>query len=89
MLCTLLSIFNICTILIFDGFDWPFYAVAANAIVSLGGLTYHIHADEKRSKQSRLTKAALNTLLALNSISVFPLLWLSLITLSGEYHNAL
>ena len=29
---TMLSIFSICTIRIFDGFNWPFYAVTVNAL---------------------------------------------------------
>ena len=37
---TLLSIFNICTIRIFDGYNWPFYAVTVNAVFSLGGLIF-------------------------------------------------
>jgi len=89
ILCTLLSIFNICTIQIFDGFDWPFYAVAGNALISLVGIVYHIHAAEKRSKLGRLQTVLLRTLLMANSIMVFPMLWLSVFTLSGEYHNAL
>ena len=47
---TLLSIFNICTIRIFDGYNWPFYAVTANAILSLGGLAFHMHADKAARK---------------------------------------
>ena len=48
---TLLSIFNICTIRIFDGFNWPFYAVTANAILSLGGLILHMHLNEELRKR--------------------------------------
>ena len=48
---TLLSIFNICTIRIFDGYNWPFYAVTANAVLSLGGLVFHMHANKAARKQ--------------------------------------
>ena len=89
ILCTLLSIFNICTIYIFDGFDWPFYAVAANTVVSLGGIAYHIHVDEDNFVRGRLYQTVASVLLTLNSLMVFPMLWLSVFTLSGEYHNAL
>ena len=89
ILCTLLSIFNVSTIQIFDGFDWPFYAVALNAVILFCGIVYHVHADEAQSSQEGLRKIALRVLFAANSLLVFPMLWLSLFTLSGEYHNAL
>ena len=47
---TMLSIFSICTIRIFDGFNWPFYAVTVNALISLGGLVFHIHMEEHARK---------------------------------------
>lgn len=87
--CALLSIFNICTIYIFDGFDWPYYAVMLNAVVSFAGIVYHMHADERRLAKGRLSKAVPHVFLVLNSLMVFPMLFLSLFTLSGEYHNAL
>lgn len=87
--CTLLSIFNICTIQIFDGFDWPFYAVTANAIVSCAGIIYHLHASEGNSREARLGRTALKVAITVNSLMVFPMLFLSLFTLSGEYHNPL
>ena len=48
---TLLSIFSIVTIRIFDGFNWPFYAVTANAVISLAGLIFQLHADEGLRKK--------------------------------------
>ena len=87
--CALLSIFNICTIYIFDGSDWPYYAVLLNAVVSLIGIIYHMHADERRSETGRIRRAIPHLILALNSLMVFPMLFLSLFTLSGEYHNPL
>ena len=87
--CALLSIFNICTIQIFDGFDWPFYAVLLNAAVSFVGIVYHMHTDEKRPEERRMRWLALRVVLVLNSLMVFPMLFLSLFTLSGEYHNPL
>ena len=90
ILCTLFAIFNVCTIQIFDGFDWPFYAVALNALISVCGIGYYMHTDtNKPSSQGHLRRMVANTLFAANSILVFPMLWLSLFTLSGEYHNAL
>ena len=82
---TLLSIFNICTIRIFDGFNWPFYAVTANAILSLGGLVLHMHLNEELRK--RLWMKAGRFLLLLNSVSVFLMLALSLFILTSQYHN--
>ena len=87
--CALLSIFNICTIYIFDGFDWPYYAVLLNSVVSFIGVVYHVRADEDRSAEGRRRMSAPRLLLVLNSLMVFPMLFLSLFTLSGEYHNAL
>ena len=66
---TVLSIFNICTIRIFDGYNWPFYAVTVNAVLSLGGLIFHLHANEAVRKH--LIMRAARFLLLLNSISVF------------------
>ena len=71
---TLLSIFNICTIRIFDGYNWPFYAVTANAVLSLGGLIFHMHVNEA-AKKRLLTRAA-RLILLLNSVSVFLMLGL-------------
>jgi hypothetical protein len=48
---TMLSIFSICTIQIFDGFNWPFYAVTVDALISLGGLVFHIHMEERDRKK--------------------------------------
>lgn len=87
--CTIVAIFNIVTIYIFDGFDWPYYAVLLNAVISFLGIVYHMHADEKRSVGGRLRHKASSLLLMLNSLMVFPMLFMSLFTLSGEYHNAL
>ena len=89
ILCALLSIFNIRTIQIFDGFDWPFYAVLVNAVVSTVGIAYHMRAEESERKRSGLTAWGPRVLLAANSVLVFPMLWLSLFTLSGEYHRPL
>ena len=82
---TLLSIFNICTIRIFDGYNWPFYAVTANAVLSLGGLVFHMHADKAARK--RMITRAVRFLLLLNSVSVFLMLGLSLFILTSQYHN--
>ena len=82
---TLLSIFNICTIRIFDGYNWPFYAVTANAILSLGGLAFHMHADKAARKL--LVARVVRILLLMNSISVFVMLGFSLFILTSQYHN--
>ena len=82
---TLLSIFNICTIRIFDGYNWPFYAVTLNAVLSLGGLVFHMHMNDALRK--RLLVRAARFLLLLNSVSVFLMLGLSLFILSSQYHN--
>ena len=87
--CALLSIFNICTIYIFDGLDWPYYAVLLNAVISFLGIVYHMHVDEKRSVEGHFRKVVPHLLFMLNSLMVFPMLFLSLFTLSGEYHNVL
>ena len=84
---TLLSIFNICTIRIFDGYNWPFYAVTGNAILSLGGLVFHMHEDKAARK--RLLMRAAQLLLLLNSVSVFLMLGFSLFILNSQYHNPL
>ncbi len=82
---TLLSIFNICTIRIFDGYNWPFYAVTVNAVLSLGGLVFHMHTDP--GAKERLPMRAARLLLLLNSVSVFLMLALSLFILTSQYHN--
>ncbi len=82
---TLLSIFSICTIRIFDGFNWPFYAVTANALLSLGGLVFHMHEDKTARK--RLLTGIVKILLLINSVSVFLMLGLSLFILTSQYHN--
>ena len=82
---TLLSIFNICTIRIFDGYNWPFYAVTANAVFSLGGLVLHMHMNEALRKH--LLVKAVRVLLLVNSVSVFLMLGLSLFILTSQYHN--
>ena len=84
---TMLSIFNICTIQIFDGFNWPFYAVAGNAIVSLCGLIFHIHADNRTLKRPLIIAA--RVLLMANSVSVFVMIGFSLFILNSQYHNPL
>lgn len=66
---TMLSIFSICTIRIFDGFNWPFWAVTVNAVISLFGLIFHVHIDERDQKRPPMLAARI--LLLLNSISVF------------------
>ena len=57
---TMLSIFSICTIRIFDGFNWPFYAVTVNALISLGGLVFHIHMEEHARKSPGLLAARIS-----------------------------
>ena len=84
---TMLSIFSICTILIFDGYNWPFYAVTANAIISLLGLVVHVHFDVSHHKHPAMLVARL--LLLLNSISVFIMIAFSLFILLSQYHNLL
>lgn len=82
---TLLGIFNICTIRIFDGYNWPFYAVTANVVLSLGGLIFQMHVNET-AKKRMLTRAA-QLILFLNSVSVFLMLGLSMFILTSQYHN--
>ena len=65
---TMLSIFNICTIRIFDGFNWPFYAVTVNAVISLCGLIFHVHLNQRDQKRPLLI--AVRILLLLNSICI-------------------
>lgn len=84
---TMLSIFNICTIQIFDGFNWPFYAVTVNAVISLIGLIFHVHIDEQKQKHPAMIIARI--LLLLNSLSVFLMIGLSMFILSSQYHNRL
>lgn len=84
---TMVSIFSICTIRIFDGFNWPFYAVTVNAVVSLCGLIFHIHVDEQAQKGPLMIAARI--LLLLNSISVFVMIGFSLFILDSQYHNSL
>ena len=83
---TMLSIFNICTIYIFAR-NWPFYAVTLNAILSLGGLVFQMHVDDK--KQKKLSLLPVRIILWINSVSVFLMLGLSLFTLTSQYHNHL
>jgi hypothetical protein len=83
----MLSIFNICTIQIFDGFNWPFYAVTVNAIASLAGLIFHIHIEERAQKSPLMLTTRI--LLLLNSVSVFVMIGFSLFILSSQYHNLL
>ena len=83
---TMLSIFNICTIYIFAR-NWPFYAVTLNAILSLGGLAFQMHVDDK--KQKKLSLLPVRIILWINSVSVFLMLGLSLFTLTSQYHNHL
>lgn len=83
---TMLSIFNICTIYIFAR-NWPFYAVTLNAILSLGGLVFQMHVDDKRQK--KLSLLPVRIILWINSVSVFLMLGLSLFTLTSQYHNHL
>lgn len=84
---TMLSIFSICTIRIFDGFNWPFYAVSVNAVISLLGLIFHVHIDECHQKHPAMLAARI--LLLLNSVSVFVMIGFSLFILSSQYHNPL
>ena len=84
---TMLSIFGICTIRIFDGFNWPFYAVTVNAIVSLCGLAFHMNVDAGIQKKPLMVAARI--LLFLNSVSVFVMLGFSLFILNSQYHNSL
>ena len=83
---TMLSIFNICTIYIFAR-NWPFYAVTLNAILSLGGLVFQMHVDDKRQK--KLSLLPVRIILWINSVSVILMLGLSLFTLTSQYHNHL
>ena len=87
LLTTMLSIFNICTIQIFDGFNWPFYAVTANAAISLGGLIFHIHSEGRSRKNPAVL--GVRILLLLNSLSVFVMIGFSLFILNSQYHNPL
>lgn len=84
---TMLSIFSICTIQIFDGFNWPFYAVTVNAVLSLSGLIFHIHIEDRARKRPLMILA--RVLLLLNSVSVFVMIGFSLFILSTQYHNPL
>ena len=84
---TMLSIFNICTIRIFDGFNWPFYAVTVNAVISLCGLILHVHLNQRDQKRPLLI--AVRILLLLNSISVFVMIGFSMFILNSQYHNPL
>ncbi len=84
---TMLSIFSICTIRIFDGYNWPFYAVTANAIISLLGLVVHVHFDVRKQKHPAMLVARI--LLLVNSISVFIMIAFSLFILLSQYHNLL
>ncbi len=84
---TMLSIFNICTIRIFDGFNWPFYAVTVNAVISLCGLIFHVHLNQRDQKRPLLI--AVRILLLLNSISVFVMIGFSMFILNSQYHNPL
>ena len=59
---TMLSIFSICTIRIFDGYNWPFYAVTANAVISLFGLIFHVHLDEREQKRPAMLAARINNI---------------------------
>ena len=84
---TMLSVFSISTIRIFDGYNWPFYAVTVNAVVSLLGLLFHIHIAERDLKRPLTISARI--LLLLNSVSVFAMIGFSLFILSSQYHNPL
>ncbi len=82
---TILSIFSICTIRIFDGFNWPFYAVTVNAIISLGGLIFQLHVEDRIQK--RPIVRIMLILLVVDSVSVFLMLGFSLFILTSQYHN--
>ena len=86
-LTTLLSVFSICTIRIFDGFNWPFYAVTVNAVISMAGLVFHLHVGEETQKKPlcRVIRAAL----LLDSAGVFLMMGLSLFILTSQYHHEL
>lgn len=84
---TMLSIFSICTIRIFDGFNWPFYAVTVNAVISLLGLVFHVHMDEHYQKRPLMFLARI--FLLLNFVLVFVMIGFSMFILSSQYHNTL
>lgn len=84
---SMLSIFSICTIRIFDGFNWPFYAVTVNAVLSLFGLIFHVHINDRDQKSPPMLAARI--LLLLNSVSVFVMIGFSLFILNSQYHNPL
>ena len=84
---TLISIFSICTIRIFDGFNWPFYAVSVNAVISMAGLIFHLHVNERIQRKPLLR--VLRVLMLLDSIAVFLMLGFSLFILTSQYHNPL
>ena len=84
---TLISIFSICTIRIFDGYNWPFYAVTLNAVISLAGLIFHLHV--RKGAQNRFPVRVVRIALFLNSLAVFGMLGLSLFILTSQYHNPL
>ena len=84
---TVLSIFNICTIMIFDGYNWPFYAVMSNGVFSFAGLIFYMHMN--RAAMKHIAVKALRLLLFINSAAVFLMLGLSLFILMSQYHNRL
>lgn len=84
---TMLSIFSISSIRIFDGFNWPFYLVTVNAVISLCGLIFHIHVSDQTERSP--VKTAARFLLLLNSLSVFIMIGFSLFIISTQYHNSL
>lgn len=84
---TMISIFGICVILIFDGSHWPLYSVLVNAVLSLCGLIFQMHVDAKAQKKPLMV--FIRVVLLLNSVSVFLMLGLSMFILSSQYHNSL
>ena len=84
---TMMSIFSISCIRIFDGFNWPFYTVTVNALISLCGLVFYIHRREDDVKTPALS--AVKIFLLLNSLCVFVMIGFSLFIVTTQYHNAL
>ncbi len=84
---TMLSIFGVCTIQIFDGFNGPFYIVAFNALLSLAALIFQMHVDGQ--SQKRPLMVLIRIMLFLNSVSVFITMGLSYFMLTTQYHNSL
>ena len=63
------------------------YAVTVNAVISLCGLIFHVHLNQRDQKRPLLI--AVRILLLLNSISVFVMIGFSMFILNSQYHNPL